>query len=126
MEKKITKKEYYEILKSIVEESEVENKEDLVAFIDKQVKTIENKASKAKEKAAEKKAEGDELRAAVKSVLTTESQTIDEILRQIEGEDLSRAKVIARLTQLIKSEEAKREEVKAEDRKRIMVYSLND
>lgn len=124
MEKKMTKKDYYGILKTIVEGIEVENKEDLLAFIDRELELIENKSIKAKERAAEKKAEGDELRAAVKAILTTENQTIDEIFGQIEGEDLTKAKIVARLTQLVKAGEAKKEEVKSEDGKRIMVYAL--
>lgn len=124
MEKKITKKDYYGILKTIVEGIEVENKEDLLAFIDNELKLIENKSIKAKERAAEKKAEGDELRATVKAILTTENQTIDEIFGQIEGEDLTKAKIVARLTQLVKAGEAKKEEVKSENGKRIMVYAL--
>lgn len=126
MEKKMTKKDYYGMLKTTVEGIEVENKEDLLAFIDRELELIENKSVKAKERAAEKKAEGDELRAAVKAILTTENQTIDEIFGQIEGEDLTRAKIVARLTQLVKTGEAKKEEVKSEDGKRIMVYALAD
>ena len=126
MEKKMTKKDYYEMLKTTVEGIEVENKEDLLTFIDRELELIENKSVKAKERAAEKRAEGDELRAAVKSILTTENQTIDEIFGQIEGEDLTRAKIVARLTQLVKAGEAKKEEVKSEDGKRIMVYALAD
>ena len=126
MEKKMTKKDYYEMLKTTVKGIEVENKEDLLTFIDRELELIENKSVKAKERAAEKRAEGDELRAAVKSILTTENQTIDEIFGQIEGEDLTRAKIVARLTQLVKAGEAKKEEVKSEDGKRIMVYALAD
>lgn len=126
MEKKLTKKDYYEMLKTTVEGIEVENKEDLLTFIDRELELIENKSVKAKERAAEKKAEGDELRAAVKAILTIENQTIDEIFGQIEGEDLTRAKIVARLTQLVKTGEAKKEEVKSEDGKRIMVYALAD
>lgn len=126
MEKKMTKKDYYEMLKTTVKGIEVENKEDLLTFIDRELELIENKSVKAKERAAEKRAEGDELRAAVKSILTTENQTIDEIFGQIEGEDLTRAKIVARLTQLVKTGEAKKEEVKSEDGKRIMVYALAD
>ena len=107
MEKKITKKEYYAMLKEIVEESkDIEtkiSKEELLEFINKQVASIETKAEKAKEKAAEKKANGDELREVVQSVLTDEYQTIDTILSQIEGEDITKAKITARLTSLVKA-----------------------
>ena len=75
MEKKMTKKDYFEMIKGIVEESNVENKNELNYFLDAQIESINNKAEKAKERAAAKKADGDELRETVKSVLTNDFQT---------------------------------------------------
>lgn len=126
MDKKLTKKDYYEILKGIVTGSNVENGEDLVAFIDKQIEQLDNKATKAKEKAAEKKAEGDELRAVVLSVLTSDFQTIEDIVAQIEGEDITKAKIVARLTQLVKNGEAKKEQTKNAENKKVMTYAIAD
>ena len=123
--KKVTKKENYEMLLEIVENSNSEIKAELVEFITKQIESIDAKAAKAKEKAAEKRAEGDELRAAVKSVLTNELQTAEMILGQIEGEELTKAKITARLTQLIKAGEAVKEEVKTEEGKKVMAYRLS-
>ena len=100
-EKKMTKKDYFNELKGIVEESNSEIKGELIYFIESQITSIDNKAEKAKERAAAKKAEGDELREVVKSTLTNEFQTADEIFGQLEGEDLTVAKVRARLTQLV-------------------------
>lgn len=122
--KKLTKKDYYGMLKEIVLTSDVDNKEELEAFIDKQIEIIDNKAEKAKERAAEKKAEGDELRAAIKSVLTEDYQSADDILAQLEGEDLSKAKIIARLTQLVNNGDAEKAQAKAEDGKKFMTYRL--
>lgn len=122
--KKATKKENYEMLLEIVENSNSEIKAELVEFITKQINSIDAKAAKAKEKAAEKRAEGDELRAAVKSVLTEELQTAETILSQIEGEELTKAKIVARLTQLVKNGEASKEEVKTEEGKKVMAYKL--
>lgn len=122
--KKLTKKDYYGMLKEIVLTSDVDNKEELEAFIDRQVEIIDNKAEKAKERAAEKKAEGDELRAAIKSVLTEDYQSADDILAQLEGEDLSKAKIIARLTQLVNNGDAEKAQAKAEDGKKFMTYRL--
>lgn len=126
MDKKLTKKDYYEILKGIITENNVENGEDLVAFIDKQIEQLDNKAIKAKEKAAEKKAEGDELRAVVLSVLTSDFQTIEDIVAQIEGEDITKAKIVARLTQLVKNGEAKKEQIKNAENKKVMTYAIAD
>jgi hypothetical protein len=122
--KKVTKKENYEMLMEIVENSNSEMKAELVDFITKQIESIDAKAAKAKEKAAEKRAEGDELRAAVKAVLTEELQTAETILGQIEGEELTKAKIVARLTQLVKNGEASKEEVKTEEGKKVMAYKL--
>ena len=123
--KKVTKKENYEMLMEIVENSNSEMKAELVDFITKQIESIDAKAAKAKEKAAEKRAEGDELRAAVKAVLTEELQTAETILSQIEGEELTKAKIVARLTQLVKNGEASKEEIKTEEGKKIMAYCLS-
>ena len=125
-EKRITKRDNYEALKEIVEKSNVENAEMLIEFINKQIEMIDNKSAKAKEKAAEKRAEGDELRAVIKSVLTNEYQTVDAITAQIEGEDITKAKVVARLTQLVNNGEAVKEQGKSEDNKKVMTYKLAD
>ena len=122
--KKLTKKDYYGMLKDIILTSDVDNKEELEAFIDRQIEIIDNKAEKAKERAVEKKAEGDELRAAIKSVLTEDYQSADDILAQLEGEDLSKAKIIARLTQLVNNGDAEKAQAKAEDGKKFMTYRL--
>lgn len=129
MEKKITKKDYYAMLKEIVEESkdiETEiSKEELLEFIDKQVASINAKAEKAKEKAAEKKANGDELREIVQSILTEEYQTIDSIVSQIEGEEVTKAKITARLTSLVKAGLATKSDVKNEETGKIQkAYKL--
>lgn len=120
--KKVTKKEYYVMLKEVVENSNSENKDELVEFIEKQITLLDNKAAKAKERAAEKRAEGDELRALVEATLTDEYQTITDITEQIDNEDVTKAKVTARLTQLVKDGLAVKEEAKTEDGKKVMVY----
>lgn len=121
-EKKVTKKEYYEMLKGVVENSNIDIKDELIEFIDKQITLINNKAIKAKEKAAEKKANGDELKITVEAALTDEYQTIAGITEQIDDENVSKAKVTARLTQLVNEGLAVKEEARTEDGKKVMVY----
>ena len=123
-EKKMTKKDYFNELKVLVEGTDIENKGELIYFIESQIASIEAKAAKAKERAEAKKAEGDELRETVKSVLTNDFQTADEITAKIGNEEISRAKVIARLTQLVNLGEAVKEQVKTEDNKSKMTYKL--
>lgn len=120
MEKKTTKREFYEMIKEIVAEDET-----LVAFCEKEIAAIDAKAEKAKERAAAKRAEGDALREAVQAVLTNEFQTIDEITGKVEGEEVTKAKVTARLTQLVKAEIAEKTDVKNEETGKIVkAYKL--
>ena len=126
MEKKMTKKDYFNEIKGIVEETKIENKDELVNFLDAQIESLDRKAEKAKERAAAKKAEGDELRETVKSILTKEFQTAEEITNAIDDEEISKAKVIARLTQLVNLGEAVKESAKTEDGKSRMTYKLAD
>jgi len=122
--KKITKREYFEMLEQIVENANVENKEEIIYFINSQIASIDNKSEKAKERAAAKKAEGDALRETVKSVLTDELQTADEIFEQLDVEDLTIAKVRARLTQLVANGLAEKADIKTEDGKTKKAYKI--
>lgn len=123
-EKKITKKEMYGMVAEIVAASDVDYKDELLAFVEKEVAMIEAKAEKAKARAAEKRAEGDELRDAVQAVLTDDYQTIDAILVQIEGEEITKAKVTARLTALVKAGIAEKTDVKNDENKTQKAYKL--
>lgn len=120
---KMTKAMWFEELKDVVLASDYANKDEAIEFIDKQLETLASRAAKAKERAEKNKAEGDELRAAVMSVLTVEPQTIDAIAAQIEGEDITKAKVTARLTALVRAGIATKEPVKEGSRK-VMAYSI--
>lgn len=124
MEKKITKRENFESVLEILNNSNVEYKEELINFVTREIEILDAKAEKAKERAAVRKAEGDALRAAVQAVLTEELQTIDAILSQVEGEELTKAKITARLTSLVNENIAVREEIKTEDGKKVKAYKL--
>lgn len=116
---KMTKVEILGMIKEACEDNEV-----IVEFCDKEIAALGAKAEKAKARAAAKKAEGDELRAIVASVLTTEPMIAEDVLAAITGvKDLTKAKVIARLTQLCKAGEAVKTEVTVDGKKR-MAYSL--
>lgn len=124
-EVKITKTQMFEAIKAVIEASEAPEKEEMVVFIEHQVELIANKAEKAKAKAATKKAEGDALRVAVQAALTEEAQLIDDITAQVEGEDVTRSKVTARLAQLVKAGIAVKEEIKV-DKSKKAAYRLAD
>jgi hypothetical protein len=83
MEKKITKREMFEQLKAVVLTAEVENVEQLVAFIEHEVELL-NKKSASKSKAEIEKANANvELTQIVREVLANSSvaMTVSEIMK---------------------------------------------
>ena len=90
--------------------------EDIKEFIEKSIVQIDARAAKAAEKAAEKKVAGDEMRAQVKAVLSETPMTIAEIVDAMNNEDVTNAKVVARLTQLVKTGEVVKNDIKVDGR----------
>ena len=132
-EVKITKKVVLEAIKAAAEGmdfGEVVSAADVIAYADTAIAQLDAKAAKAKERAAEKKADGDALRAVVESTVSDEYQTIDDITAkvvEVEGyEDVTKSKVTARLTQLVKSGAIHKVQVKTEDGRKVMAYALGE
>lgn len=104
--------------------------EALQAFAENEIALLDKKAVKAKERAATKRAEGDELTAVVRQVMSTEEfEPIADIAARIEGEDVTVAKVQYRLTQLVKAGEAEKEQItvsggEGQKARKIMAYKL--
>ena len=78
----------------------------LAEFAEKEIDALDKKAEKAKERAAKRRAEGDDLMTAVREALSDEFETIADITAKIEGDDVTVAKVQYRLGQLYKNGEA--------------------
>ena len=114
METKMTKKEMYSLIAELCASNEA-----VVEFCEAEVARLDAKAEKAKAKAAEKRAAGDELYSTVCSCLTVEPQTAEAILAQIEGEDLTVAKIRARLSQAVKNGVANKETIKTEGKAKV-------
>lgn len=121
---KMTKIDYFEQLADIVEASDIENKEDILKFIQGSIETLENRKRAAQERAEKKKNEPDELADAVKAVLSGELQTADDIAAQIEGEDVTKQKVVARLTKMVNAGTVRKDSVKTDDKRKVMGYAL--
>lgn len=128
MEKKITKKEILMAMRDFVLDFEAvgEIPSDVVIdFIDKTVEQLDKKAQKSAERAREKRLEEDVLLKKVNAVLSETPMTADEIteLLVVENPEITKNKVIPRLTTLINDGIAKKEPSKTENGKK-MVYSL--
>ena len=137
---KMTKRNVYEALINLATTGNLEYKtaesvvtvtgEALQAFAENEIALLDKKAVKAKERAATKKAEGDELTEAVRAAMSTEEfEPIAEIAARVEGEDVTAAKVSYRLTSLVKSGEAVKEQItvsggEGQKARKIMAYKL--
>ena len=99
-EKKITKRERFEEIKSIL--VNMDGAEELVDFVENEIALLDKKAAKAKATTAAKKEKSDELLAIVQEALGDEFATIDEIVSRITDVEVSNSKVSSRLSTLAK------------------------
>lgn len=127
---KVTKRQVLEALTAaildgnVTLDSDTVTVEDLQEYCQTTIEQLDAKAAKAKEKAAEKKAANDELKATVAGLLANEFQTAESIVNQIGDENVTKAKVVNRLAALVKDGVAVKEEVKQEDKTKKMMYKL--
>ena len=117
---KMTKKEMYSLIAELCADNA-----DVVAFCGDEIAKLDAKAAKAKERAAEKRAAGDELYAEVVAAVTSTPATADTIYAEnfADVEDLSVAKVRARLSQAVKNGVVAKETIKVDGKNKVH-YSL--
>ena len=127
---KITKKEMFALIQETIITGvmpEAIDEDAIVEFCDKEIAALDRKAGKAKETAARKRAEGDELTERVAEVLSDELTTIADITELIGDEAVSKAKVQYRLNQLVKAGRAVKEEMTIESngkKRKVMGFAL--
>lgn len=122
-EKKLSKLDRFAQIKDILSGLDFEDKDEVLAFIDNEVRLIVNKREKSKENAAKKKEEGDALRQTILDILPTDRHVIiDEIVTMLDMDGVTRQKVSSRLGQLAKLGLVTKETVTTEDKRRIVGY----
>ena len=122
---KVTKRERFAQLMEIVKASEVENSDELVAFIEHEVELLNKKNSRS-DKPTKTQLENEALKTQIMSVLKTVGRpiTVTQLLKETELADnpnLSNQKVSALLTQLRKADAVVRTV-----EKKVAFYSLAD
>ena len=128
-DKKFTNKDMFITIKALLTGDDVDeaapSDAELIEWCDKKIEILERKADKAREKAAEKKVAGDELQERIYSVLVDAGRemTADSILEALDTEGLSKQKIIARLSNLVKAGKVVKDEVRVgEAKSRRMAY----
>jgi predicted transcriptional regulator len=116
---KMTKRNFYEAIANFANEGHmaftdaegtvhVITNEVLAEFAEKEIDALDKKAEKAKERAAKRRAEGDDLTEALKAILTDEYQITSELMAQVEMDDVSPNKIQARMKKLIEMDIAEK------------------
>ena len=124
---KKTKVMYFTELREMIMNAvnDEEKQDELLAFIDKQIETLEKRKEAAATRAAKKKEESDALTEEILGMIGEDLVTVDEIVVAINREDVTRNKVTARLGKLFKNGAIVKETVKVDGNKR-MAYRLAD
>ena len=110
---KITKRGMYEAIIGAMETGEIKYApDDVIAFCQNEIELLDKKAAKAKERAAAKSAENDEIMDKVRDVLSpNDFMPIADVVKAIGDPDLTAAKVQYRLRKLAEANEAEKTEV---------------
>lgn len=129
---KMTKAMYFEVIRGIVEGLGAEafpegvGADDVLDFIDRQVALLDKRAAASKERAAKKRAASDELTELIYTMIFEAEDfiTADEIVEKIDDEEVTKNKVTARVSKLVKAGRVAKEQVKLEDGKKRMAYRI--
>lgn len=135
----MTKKENFHVIIDVLNEAQSQgieleegySYEELRDMVYNEILNIEKKAQKAKERAAEKKEKGDDLRDKVLELVPRDSTiSVDDIVNALSEteENITRNKVINRLTQLGEkgTNQITKEETVGDRKNRITVYRRID
>lgn len=105
-EKRITDREFFEEIRNVFVTGEsAMNPDEVIAFCERKIASIQRKTERARELREEKRAAGDEVLELVKNHLTNEwniAANIAAELSEATGEKYSRQKISSRLVKLVK------------------------
>ena len=101
---------------------------EFVEYCENELVKLDKKNAKARERAAEKRAIGDELQASVLTVITADPQTRDDILVAVVeatgDEELTVGKIQSKLNNLVEAGSVSKCKVKTEDGKTKTAYTI--
>lgn len=105
----MTKKEMFATIADLCADNE-----EIVAFCDKEIASIDKKNEAAKARAAAKRAAGDELEDAIFEVMGDDFMSIADVVAALDNEEFTKGKVTYRLNQLVEKGLAIKEDAKVE------------
>ena len=114
---KMTKNEILDVIAACFTTMENEHKEDVLAYCAKEKESLARRAEKAKEYASKKRAENDALFDEIFNIMNENPMTINDIINSLPAENITPAKVTARMTKMINDNTVNRVMVKQDGRK---------
>lgn len=120
---KMTKRDCLNALYEIVVNTDVENGDVLMGYIEKELAQLDKRRDAAAKRAEKKKEASDALTEEIYDLLTDTPMTIDEIVLALDNAEVTTNKVAARLGKLIKADRVVKEAVRV-DKRRKMAYRL--
>ena len=110
---KVSKRDYLTAIIGAMHTGEIKyDPNDVIAFCEHEIELLDKKTAKAKERAAAKRAEGDELTEQIYDVLSSdEFMTIPEIVKALGDEDVSAQRASYRLRSLVEANRAEKTEI---------------
>lgn len=123
-----TKKEMFNGLIETLTENFGDEAQEYIEFLQGEIDLLDNRAAKEKERRAAKKAEGDDLRDAVKNAIGADPITAGEIAEALAEDfpEVTKAKVTYRATQLAKDGIIYKVQLKTEDGKKVVAYTTEE
>ena len=123
-----TKKEMYKGIIDTLTDGYGEDAKEYIDFLEGEIQALDNRAAKEKERRAAKKAEGDDLRDAVKNAIGAEPITAGDIAEGLAEDypEVTKAKVTYRATQLVKAGEIYKTQIKTEDGRKVVAYTTEE
>lgn len=115
-----TKRDYFTALTDLVNNSTMDDKDDVLAFIANEIAILDKKKASSKKNAAKKKAAADTLKDAIVEALTVDPTSAADIATAV---GTSKGKAIARLTALVNDGKVVKSVAKI-DKKRVTMYAL--
>ena len=113
----MTKKEMYNVIATVFETVDREDKDEILTFVAKERAALDAKTEKARKRAAEKRAVADGVKERIEEILGDEPITVADVLDALEDKDMTPAKVVARMKALVSEGEVTKTMVKVEGRK---------
>ena len=114
MTKKITKREMFAMVSTVVEKAEVENKAEMLKFIEHEIELLEKKSSKSGQSKTQKENEilKDEILAELKEINKPVTVSDFQAVTRFAPPEFSNQKISALLNQLVKENRVHKEVIK--------------